>query len=143
MFMRYEWGLAVGHTYTHSDAVAAMQGILRAVSTCDDAAPGPASTLQQPEGAQEYDEPTGSSASGGNGQDLANGEGGLALGEGGENEDENENENENEQEEEEEEQEEEEDEDGYHSTSTVDTDDSRLRWGSDEELEREIELFGS
>lgn len=28
MFMRYEWGLAVGHTYAHADSVSAMQSIL-------------------------------------------------------------------------------------------------------------------
>jgi hypothetical protein len=28
MFMRYEWGLAVGHTYAHSDATAANEKVL-------------------------------------------------------------------------------------------------------------------
>lgn len=37
MFMRYEWGLAVGHTYTHPDSVSAIQSILGIRTNVEDA----------------------------------------------------------------------------------------------------------
>jgi hypothetical protein len=126
MFMRYEWGLAVGHTYTRSDAIAAMQSILPAVSTCAEAPSDPASASQQPQAPQECDEPVNSSTN----PHTSNGEHGQACEEDGGDKDEDEDG-------------ESDDDDGCHSASTTDTDDSRTMWESDEELEREVELFGS
>lgn len=47
MFMRYEWGLAVGHTYAHADSVSAIQSIIGSKTTLERGIHQPASAAQR------------------------------------------------------------------------------------------------
>lgn len=46
MFMRYEWGLAVGHTYAYADSVSAIQSVLGGRDTSEGVRNGPTSAVQ-------------------------------------------------------------------------------------------------
>ncbi|KAJ3535522.1 hypothetical protein NMY22_g6451 [Coprinellus aureogranulatus] len=162
MYMRYEWGLAVGHIYTHANSVAAMQKIIPARNKEVDQLPtdstaqperlvalGTPSCVPAPQAVPasrtEMNRPMEDVDTNGSrteremvGESGSPPEPGIVGGMGGFSGDEALAEHgENEEDEDEDE-----DENGWNDNSSIDTDDSRLRACFDEEEDRFATLFG-